>query len=331
MSALLAGVDLAVEESVRWGEKPALSTPGVYLVSTSGGPDEETGLSSCPVDRMAVRALLAARPKASVDGQQATEASFVERLSELWVPGEPVLYIGLAGTSVRKRVAQYYRTKIGAQAPHAGGWPIKMLSNLDQLWVHVASCSDPRGAELAMLQSFGEALGPDQAVDLVDPDVPVPYANLELTKAVRKRHGFTGVKGPRREDADVSGGDFTPELFDRVKHAVAPGEVISTIAREQPNRIAAVDAEGVYVETARSVEKRTGPQLVPAWMITSAWEHLRRHRRLSQKELLEDLSVKRSAFVCALLSRFEGVEIDSTRPTVLTHGRRAAASPRAGK
>ncbi len=198
VNALLAGVDLVVEESVRWGETPALSTPGVYLVSTSRDPDEETGLSSCPVDREAVRALLAARPEASVDGKRATEALAVERLGRLWVPGEPVLYIGLAGTSVRTRVGQYCRTKIGARAPHAGGWPIKMLSNLGQLWVHVASCSDPEGAELAMLHAFGRALGPDQTADLVDPDVLVPYANMELTKAVRKRHGFSGVKEPRR-------------------------------------------------------------------------------------------------------------------------------------
>ena len=44
------------------------------------------------------------------------------------------------------------------------------------------------------------------------------------------------------------------------------------------------------------------PQIVPAWMIVAAWEHLRQNGALTHQELLNELNVKRSAFVCALLA-----------------------------
>lgn len=46
-------------------------------------------------------------------------------------------------------------------------------------------------------------------------------------------------------------------------------------------------------------------------MIVVAWDHLSRHGQLSQKQLVNDLNVKRSAFICALLSRLPGVEYDA--------------------
>ncbi len=110
---------------------------------------------------------------------------------------------------------------------------------------------------------------------------------------------------------------FDDDLLERVLAAVNPGDVISTLGIARPNWIVSVDREGVTVETERSKDRGTGPQLVPAWMVTTAWEHLGRYGRLSQKELLGPLNVKRSAFVCALLARFPDVDIESTRPVVL--------------
>jgi Family of unknown function (DUF6884) len=52
-----------------------------------------------------------------------------------------------------------------------------------------------------------------------------------------------------------------------------------------------------------------------AWYGTA--EPLRQMGELSQNELLNDLNVKRSAFVCALLAQFPDVVVRSTRPTVL--------------
>ena len=52
-------------------------------------------------------------------------------------------------------------------------------------------------------------------------------------------------------------------------------------------------------------------------MIVTAWEHLRRNGELTNNELLHELKVHRSAFVCALLARFPDVVVRSIRPIVL--------------
>ena len=59
------------------------------------------------------------------------------------------------------------------------------------------------------------------------------------------------------------------------------GEVISTLGIARRNRIISIDRDGVLVESERSAAKRTGPQRVQAWMITTAWEHLCVHGRLT--------------------------------------------------
>jgi hypothetical protein len=107
------------------------------------------------------------------------------------------------------------------------------------------------------------------------------------------------------------------ELYERICSAVKPGDEITTLSNKHVNRIASLGRSGVFVETARSDARGTGPQLVPAWMIETAWDHLRRRGELSHKELLNALNVKRSAFVCALLALFPDVVVRSTRPTVL--------------
>ena len=86
---------------------------------------------------------------------------------------------------------------------------------------------------------------------------------------------------------------------------------------KRPNRIAGIERAGIWVETERSRKRRADPQLVPAWMVTAAWDHLCRNRVLTQDQLLNQLNVKRSAFVIALLALFPDVVVLDTRPTTL--------------
>lgn len=111
--------------------------------------------------------------------------------------------------------------------------------------------------------------------------------------------------------------EFDDELFDIVTGAVQAGTVVLTLSTKKLNRITGVDRQGVLVETERSLGLGSGPQRVPAWMIAAAWNRLRDKGELSQQELLNELNVKRSAFVCALIAKFPEVHIRSTRPTVL--------------
>lgn len=115
----------------------------------------------------------------------------------------------------------------------------------------------------------------------------------------------------------MSAASFDDELFELVSGAVGPGTAILTLSAKKLNRASVVDRVGVWVETERSMRLGSGPQLVPAWMIAAAWERLCDKGELSQQELLNELNVKRSAFVCALVAKFPEVHIRSTRPTVL--------------
>jgi hypothetical protein len=54
-------------------------------------------------------------------------------------------------------------------------------------------------------------------------------------------------------------------------------------------------------------------------MISIAWEYLRRNGQLGQQQLLNELGVKRSAFVFALLAQFRDVTLISTGPAVLVY------------
>ena len=106
-------------------------------------------------------------------------------------------------------------------------------------------------------------------------------------------------------------------LFARICRSVEPGQTIETIANREPNQIVAITRRGLLISTARSKEQGTGPQMVPAWMVTRAWDHLRETGTLSLQQLTEGLRVNRSSFVFALLSRFPEVQVQSLRPTRL--------------
>ncbi|TFB59990.1 hypothetical protein E3O47_13255 [Cryobacterium sp. TMT2-17-1] len=149
-----------------------------------------------PLDLAAVNSLLEVRPETTIDGDQADAQQVGNRLNAMWPAGEPVVYIGLAGTSTHQRVGQFYETAIGARGPHAGGWPVQMLDTA-RLWVHYGPADAPAVAEAAMVDRFVEGLAGDVRRSLIDPATPVPFANLTFPTGRRKIHGFRGVKAPR--------------------------------------------------------------------------------------------------------------------------------------
>lgn len=111
--------------------------------------------------------------------------------------------------------------------------------------------------------------------------------------------------------------ELDDDLLERIHSVVQPGDEILTLGRNRPNAIAAIEREGIWVRTSRSDSRRSGPQLVPAWMIVTAWRHLQTNGALSNRELLDDLNVKRSTFVVALLAQFSDVVVKSTEPIVV--------------
>jgi len=193
---LFASVGLTPVQPVRWGTAPTSDRPGVYLIATSADPDEPNGSVAAPIAASAVANLLDTRPELTLRGVRPDSAQVTAALESMWVPGAVVLYAGKAGTSLRSRVSQYYRTKLGARSPHAGGWPLKTLASLGQLHVHTAHCDD-KAAEEAMLAAFMAAVPRDVSARLCDPSLPLPFANLEHRPGHVKSHGFVGARAPR--------------------------------------------------------------------------------------------------------------------------------------
>ena len=191
-----AGAGLQAAGAVGWGTPVPLDAPGMYVVALTEDANALVGtLAEAPVDRQALERLLLARPELCVDGAPASTDVLAARLSAFWLPDEVVLYIGLAGTSVRGRVRQYYSTPLGARRPHAGGWWLKTLTVLDDLWVHWADTPVSSNAEEDMLSVFAAAVSPAARAALPDRDRVAPFANLRTAGGAIKDHGITGATG----------------------------------------------------------------------------------------------------------------------------------------
>ncbi len=196
VAAILVAAELEPEGAVAWGSRVPETKPGVYVVARTANPHAQTPvMPDCPIDLPKVRQLLRVRPELLLDGDRPTANKLAKRVAGFWMPDEVVLYIGLAGTSLRGRVGQYYRTPLGMRRPHAGGWFLKLLSCLDDLTVHYSKTDDPDDAESRMIAAFCEGMSEESQAGLVDSLHPFPFANLEWPRGTRKKHGIRNATG----------------------------------------------------------------------------------------------------------------------------------------
>lgn len=208
VASAFKGAGLRAQGVVQWRSPVPVAAPGVYIVALTAEADDITATRGrCPISQDAVSGLLDLRPELRVDGSRPDAVALASRLASCWLPDEVIVYIGLAGTSLTTRVAQYYATPLGARRPHAGGWPLKTLSVLDRLWVHYSACDDTDGAERAMVDAFIGGVSASSRASLCDPQVPLPFANLQVPRGPRKQHGITGAREPaNRSEPEPSGG-----------------------------------------------------------------------------------------------------------------------------
>lgn len=204
VNALFDAADVVRIGAVPWRTRLSSDGPGVYVVARSSDPATLCS-GHAEIDRAAVELLLETRPELTLDGQRPSPEALSQRLASMWLPNEPVVYVGLAGTSLRTRVDQFYGTRLGARSPHAGGWPIKCISDLSATWVHFGECTDVKSAELKMLDAFMSSVSAQTRKSVLDSDLPLPFANLEFRDRAKrrriKRHGISGATAPRRRRA----------------------------------------------------------------------------------------------------------------------------------
>jgi hypothetical protein len=191
---------------VKWGDQIQLDLPGVYVVASTPDLGDPIGrMGTYHHDPKAFHSLKTACPSVTIDGRLATHDELSERIGSFWIPNSAILYVGLAGTSVRKRVNQYYRTRIGQRSPHAGGWWLKSLVDLESLFVHYAAAEDPKSVEAMMLRTFAAAVPPSVRQILHDSERIAPFANVDAQAGNRKRHGLRGYKTERAKSPAASG------------------------------------------------------------------------------------------------------------------------------
>ena len=166
------------------------------MVALTNDPSRTNAtLPGALIGDMALTELLERCDELRIDGQRPNIDSLRRRIGSFWLRDQTVLYIGKTTRSVRRRVDQYYRTPLGGRSPHAGGWFLKTLGFLDQLYVHFGPSPDPEAAERHLLETFVASIRPEIREGLPDPDLPLPFANLSLPGNGAKRHGITGATG----------------------------------------------------------------------------------------------------------------------------------------
>lgn len=172
-------------DRVQWGQPCNCQSPGVYIVSTGVDSDSNSGTTPEPrFDDPAFRRWIDRLPGFTIDGVKPTVETLKKRLSEFWLPEENILYIGQTESSLSKRIGAYYRTELGARAPHSGGQWLKTLADIDSLTVYYASVRNPKNKEKALFAYFVEQAG------------NLPFANLEGPNG-KKRHGLKGQRDPK--------------------------------------------------------------------------------------------------------------------------------------
>jgi len=114
-----------------------------------------------------------------------------------------------------------------------------------------------------------------------------------------------------------------PELLARLLVVQRTTPTVYTLgSTSRPNLLRDVAASGLWVETSRSAERAArhesaGAELVPPRMLNLAWDALRARGTLSNQEMLDELRIHRSSFVCAVLAKLPEVEVVPGRKIVL--------------
>src|SRR4051794_30950022 len=105
VAELLAAAQLQPAGPVRWGDPVPESATGVYVVALTDDPDSTAAsLPSAPFDRSALERLLDVRPELRMNLARPDADDLTERLGGFWLADEVVLYVGLAGQPLPRRV-----------------------------------------------------------------------------------------------------------------------------------------------------------------------------------------------------------------------------------
>ena len=192
--------NLLVDEKVQWGQTVSSTSEGIYLVAIANNENELTCFDDAPLCEQAIsnwiKLVKNYGSKIMVDEEIASTQKLKQRLSSYWYPDETILYIGMvehgnSNRNLRKRVLEYYETKLGCSGKHSGGNWINTLAILPELYVYCSECRNPSLNEEEMIAYFQSNVSTQARQKLHDKEHCYPFANKELNKSQRKKHGIT--------------------------------------------------------------------------------------------------------------------------------------------
>ncbi len=192
--------NLSITEKVQWGQTVNSTSEGIYVVAIASNEEELTCIDDAPLCEQEISNWIKLVNNNGlnimVDKCIASTQKLRQRLSGFWYADETILYIGKveSGSSnrnLRKRVFEYYETKLGCSRKHSGGNWVNTLTILPELYVYCSTCQNPALIEEEMITYFQVNVSNQSRQMLYDKEHCYPFANKELNKSQRKKHGIT--------------------------------------------------------------------------------------------------------------------------------------------
>lgn len=187
-------VRLTPSVPIRWNQKIPVKKCGVYLISTSENPKKNLGTLSKPlICKKVFKHWTELTSNLNINGEKATYLKIQKEINNYWHSKENILYIGESSSmnnNLTGRVNQFYIHKVGWKGPHTGGYWIKLLKNINELYVYYSECEYPRDTEFKMLMYFIEKTKGKSFYDLEDLGKYLPFANLKVD--FQKKHNIKG-------------------------------------------------------------------------------------------------------------------------------------------
>jgi hypothetical protein len=169
--------------ALKWGNVIPIEGNGVNVISLSSDPSKNNGIVPfCEISSEVFESWKTLSPELNVNGKISKRLIETE-LNRYWKPKENILYIGEStskNNQLKGRVNQFYQHQVGWEGPHIGGYWIKSLSQLEDLFVYYAVCENPRDTEFKMLMHFIEQATDKSFYELEELGKHLPFANLKV-------------------------------------------------------------------------------------------------------------------------------------------------------
>ncbi len=187
---LFVKTGLTYSGQAEWGQLVNSNACGFYVVAISNDIDKLVCLNKPNFSDKAIeqwiKLVKSGGKQILIDKRVADLNGIKQRLEKFWFPDETIVYIGKAGPNkrrtIRKRIKEYYETKLGCDGKHAGGHWINTLQDISALNVFYSEYLglDIDEKEEQLISYFMNNVSNISKESLFDKVNCFPFANKEL-------------------------------------------------------------------------------------------------------------------------------------------------------